>query len=398
MDKILKVKKILITLIFISLALGQLARVPIGGYVLGLYLWDVLIGAYMILCEFPKYSKIYPIFYKIGFLWILWSGAIIIYSYRYFLNLNEYLISISYLIRWIAYFLFGFLLFIDIRENSSLKKFLSTVIIVFGVLISIGGFIQLLIFPDFSKLDPSLLWDPHKNRLVGTLFDPNFTGIVLVITFLFAMYFLLMKNLNHKSKLILMIYSFLSLFAIFLTFSRSAWLSLAVGIIILGILKYKWIIPLAVVMAFGAYYLVPRVQTRIAGFTDPNDSIQYRFESWSEAGLVIKSNPIIGYGFNSYRYTKRDLGLNSYENELGNRSGGGSDASLLLIWADTGIIGLIIYISFLFSIALFSLKKKNIFALAGFFAILVNSVFINSLIFPHVMILMMSTGALLFND
>src|SRR5690606_21076162 len=101
---------------------------------------------------------------------------------------------------------------------------------------------------------------------------------------------------------------FIILVAIILTFSRSAWLGLAVTVFVVGLIKYKWVIPLAILAIFLVYYAVPRVQTRISGITDPSDSFYFRYVSWSETFEVIKTNPLVGYGFNTYRYIRQNLG------------------------------------------------------------------------------------------
>jgi len=114
--------------------------------------------------------------------------------------------------------------------------------------------------------------------------------------------------------------------------------------------------------------------------------------------LIIKENPVIGYGYNTYRYIQASHGFFDYTNEIGNRSGAGSDSSILLIWATTGIVGLFFYIMAFLSVFIESIKayvkkrKGNQFLLSLFLislipAIFLESQFINSLLYPHVVLL-----------
>lgn len=399
-----RVYKILISLIILSLSLGQLGRINVGTHIVGIYIWDILIVIFLLLYLFTKKSvvnlKSAPMFYRLLCLFLIWCIVPAINSIKYIGISSDFMISVSYLIRLMAYTLFGFVLFVEMRN----KLFLKTIIVssfVTGLIISLLGFIQLILFPDLSKLDVSLMWDPHKNRLVSTLLDPNFTSIILLICLSFGL--LLLKQYRGKKILLGML---VILCAIFLTYSRSGWLALGVFILIIGALRYRWLLLVSFLLFFSSYFFVPRIQTRLVGITDPSDSFYHRFESWNNALTVINQEPLIGLGYNSYRYIQSSLGLFDYNNDLGNRSGAGVDSSLLLIWATTGILGLSIYLFwYLFSLIymlISYLKRRDFDWLIGvslFSGLLLNSQFINSLLYPQVVILMLLFfNAIYFNQ
>lgn len=395
-NKINKLKKIILLVIFLVLPLGYFARINLGSVFIGLYYWDVLLSGYLFLFifqNFKNFSKFkLPVFYKILIAFIIYAGFATLSSYRYLDSLSDFVISSLYLIRWSIYMFSAIAVYFDLKRKVIGFGFIKVLIISEGLLIAIFGFLQLIFIPDFTLLDSSLLWDPHKNRLAGLYFDPNFAGIILVL----ALSVLTSDILNYleskqsKSMKMVLFYvlSFLTIFtAIVLTFSRSSWLALSVSILVVGIIKYKWIIPIAIFAMFLVYYAVPRVQTRITGITDPSDSFYFRVISWTETYEVAKKNPLIGYGFNTYRYIRQNQGFIKYDEGLGDRSDAGSDSSILFVWVTTGLVGLTIFSIAHIKLFFQSLKlaKVNNFVLmfVGFqIALLVNSQFINSVFFP----------------
>ena len=118
------------------------------------------------------------------------------------------------------------------------------------------------------------------------------------------------------------------LISIILTFSRSSWAMFGTIILIYGIFKYRKLLFLAFLIAFLAYFAVPRIQTRISGATDPSDSAYFRFISWGHALEIAKDNLLLGVGYDTYRYYQKDYGFFEI-GETGGHSGSGVDSSLL---------------------------------------------------------------------
>jgi len=142
-------------------------------------------------------------------------------------------------------------------------------------------------------------------------------------------------------------------------------------------------------LVFLAYFAVPRIQTRIAGSTDPADSAYFRFISWQNAIEIFKDNPISGVGFNSYRYAQLDYGFVTLDT-LGGHSGAGSDSSLLLVLATTGIIGFGTFLTgLLLPFVLFVKSKEFAFYTVTFLGLMVHALFVNSLFFSQITVLWM---------
>jgi len=81
-------------------------------------------------------------------------------------------------------------------------------------------------------------------RAYGGMGHPNILGGVLAISLLMAAYLLIKKKVIHSRKqiaesLFLFVFYFISLFALFFTFSRSAWLAFVIGLIIILITLFR---------------------------------------------------------------------------------------------------------------------------------------------------------------
>ncbi len=365
-----------------ALVLGQFSLLDKSGDT-GLYIFDFLIMSFAVLglvsfllskrLELSKNYLPFFIFVLIALVSLIAAGS------RF--NLQEIFVGGLYFIRYVSYLLAGLVIFIMLKRGIISREELFNSVIISGLFLSFAGIVQLIVLPDFTVLDPSLGWDPHRNRLASTFFDPNFTGAYLTICLLFLWE---KYAIEKRFSIFIAVSNLVIIVSLFLTFSRSAWLMLAIVIFIYGIFKSKTLLFSALVIAFLAYFAVPRVQTRITGATDPADSASLRLVSWKNAFEIAKDNLWLGVGFNTYRYAQRDYGFLEIDNTA-THSGSGADSSLLFVLATTGIFGLAVY--------LFSLLKpifenrSKVFYLALVGSLLVDSLFINSLFFPQILFL-----------
>ena len=112
---------------------------------------------------------------------------------------------------------------------------------------------------------------------------------------------------------------------------------------------------------------------------------------FKNALTVFKDHPLFGVGFNTYRFAQGRYGFFS-PGDFGGHSGAGTDSSLLLIAATTGIFGSTFYIFLLISILQLFVKKAgshflHLASIATFLGLIIHSQFVNSLFFPQIMLL-----------
>ncbi len=263
-----------------------------------------------------------------------------------------------YLVRWIVYSLF-FASIIQLIKSKQIVYILYSI----GIITAILSLAQYIIFPDIRSLTVAE-WDPHYFRVVGTFLDPGFTGLILVFTLIF---FTLRRNK------FLWILSYIP-FA--LTYSRSSYAAFLVSMAYIAWKVKGWKFFIGVLLLFTfTIYLLPRVPDGEGVKLERTNSIQARIDSWATAWKIFTEHPILGVGFNTYRYAQGA--------SLKSHAGAGSDSSLLFVAATTGLVGFLAYLWYIRR--LFLLRTMNYGLQATLVAVLVHSVFLNSLFYPAVM-------------
>jgi O-antigen ligase len=285
------------------------------------------------------------------------------------------------------------------------------------VIICILGFLQLKYFPSFLELGMYLGgWDPHIGRLLSTWFDPNFIGgyLAFMLGPVIALGLYFRRNWNKRKFFIMAAVSFIGLIALYLTYSRSGYLALIVTLGLLALFKSRKLLVAGLLIILLAFGFSPRVQERTLEAWDSGKALlgldsqkpigptaQLRVDSWGYAREIITDHPWIGVGYGRYAYeiNERGHGL------LSDHASGGSDSSLLTIWATSGIFGLFSYLAIGFVAAITAIRrlwKKADFKsyldsglVAGFGGVMIHSIFVNSLLFPLMMVyLLVSLGLL----
>ena len=142
---------------------------------------------------------------------------------------------------------------------------------------------------------------------------------------------------------------------------------------------------LALLIAFSAYFAIPRIQTRVAGITDPADSAHFRLISWKNTSEISKDNLFLGVGYNAFKKAQVEYGFLTPDSQK-EHSSTGSDSSLLLVLATTGVLGLFI---FLIALGYPLVSSKSLFGVVMFIPLLLQSSFTNSLFFPQILFLLL---------
>ena len=131
-------------------------------------------------------------------------------------------------------------------------------------------------------------------------------------------------------------------------------------------------------------------------------STNARIESYQQAWVFFQQSPLFGIGFNAYRYAQ-DRAFPSCNEKKAQRcldkqvlaeshAGAGTDNSFLFVLATTGIVGSTAYLFLWYRILLLSWKHKTepygLIVLSSSLALFANSLFINSLFYPFIMLWM----------
>jgi hypothetical protein len=233
-------------LICLLLSLGQLQRFEVANGI-SFYAHDLVISAWVIinaityknflitqlLSLFKKQRSLIIVLLIIllGWLAAWWRSA-------------EILTAGLYTVRLVLYLTFGLLLkivseFKPIDHYHLSKKTIRLTLILSGVLTLIFGLWQYLFFPD-TRFLALFGWDDHYFRLISTLFDPAFTGLVLVMTWaLLITSRLPVRILKIKTDFWIFLILSLLITGLLLTYSRSSYLAFLASWCYLWLFKSK---------------------------------------------------------------------------------------------------------------------------------------------------------------
>lgn len=388
--------KLLTFLLILLFPFGQLTRLPVFfSPQVHVYLSDltllVLIISWLFYHLFRQKTPFRPPLLKPI---LLFAGVALFSLLVNFsrLSLGEFLISSLYLLRWLAYAGVYFLIYTFVKTKPSSAKILIRLLILGGVLIAVFGLLQYFFYPKLRNLY-YLGWDPHENRLFGTFFDPNFTGVILVLTLILITIFAFDKS-AHLFNFVngAWVITYLSLM---FTYSRSSYLAYLTAMLTIGVIKKSWKFIAAILIIFTiTLLLLPRPPGEGVKL-ERTSTINARFANYQQILTIIKDHALFGVGFNSLRYAKRDYGFLDKETWQETHSAAGADSSFLFIWATTGIFGLISYLWLWWKILTIEPSSNHppagetgqttAMILPISVALLTHSLFLNSLFYPWIM-------------
>lgn len=363
-----KVLKILIIGLFVVLPFGQLTRLPIFYSGVNIYLWDIIIVAIITvwLLGKPKIksSLLKPIIFFITAAVISLVLALFIFSSK------EVFIASLYLVRWLSYSSLYFVL-----KEKNLKLPIKKMLIYSASLLAVFGITQYLIQPD-TRFLASANWDDHYYRVIATLGDPSFVGIILLLGLI----------LLPVVKAAWWLYP-IFLIPMLLTYSRSTYLALIAASTAWAIVKKNYkIILIAVLLLALVLPFMPRPGGEGVKL-ERLFSISQRFENYGTGWGIFKQSPLVGVGFNTLRYQHKKIDSNDGNRQI-SHAAAGLDSSLMFVLATTGIIGFVAYLYLIFH-----LWKGSMVLKISLVAILVHSLFQNTLFYPWVMIWLWSLVA-----
>jgi O-antigen ligase len=224
-------------------------------------------------------------------------------------------------------------------------------------------------------------------RAYGGMDHPNVLGGVLAVGVLFLIGYLVNKFsifnfqfsnnfqfLNFQTRFKLFYYFIILLFllALFFTFSRGAWAGLLVGVFLSlfiflikkDFLKQRELLKIILVGGVLVFFLFSLfgnlVTTRLSQNTRLEvKSTEERMESFSEAKAIIKNNWLFGAGIGNYTLAleKNNPGQEKWNYQPVHNV-------FLLVWAETGIFGLVGFLSVLGLLGWSLVRQKKYFGLS----------------------------------
>jgi len=168
-------------------------------------------------------------------------------------------------------------------------------------------------------------------RAIGTSIDPNVLGGLTILVGLFTLPQLFTPRPILPRRWVALILA-LDVACLYLTISRGSMLGFALGACVIGALRYRKLLVIALVAGI-LLFLLPFTQTYIqhllAGFAGQDRATQMRFGEYRDALTLISRYPYFGVGFTGTPEIGLYIGVSSL---------------YLLMAEEMGLIGLVIFL------------------------------------------------------
>ena len=324
---------------------------------------------------------------------LIGAGAAVATAVRISLGVGDLAYSLAYLGRWVAYTAL-YLAIINVGRGDDGERLWATVertILAFAVF----GLVQAALIPAFAqKVYPTtgetLSWDYQGYRLVSTVLDPNFAGILIVLPLLVHVGQLAFGVRVPLWKPLVLVGAVLA------TASRSSLFALAVGgLVVLAARGLRRRLARLIVVSVAATLpflpLLYVLAEKHEKFSVTDDSALARLITWARAITVFADHPVFGIGFNTYGFVVDSYGWSSV-----GRDAFGLDGGLLFIAVLTGVVGLLVFLVMLGAVvrrcrrlwrdpdATPLARGTALGVAAGVPALCAHSIFTNSLLLPWV--------------
>lgn len=370
------------TLVFVLFPLGQLTRFSLFGSGT-VYLHELLMFPVILAC-LPAVTQRYilPLFTKQYYLVLALIGWVLSGLLFSFLHSFE-VTPLLYLGRLFGYFLF----ILSAREVYKTNLLILQFLLLFaGLWYWWLAILQYMYLPD-TRFLWLMGWDDHYYRMIGTLFDPGLTGILLLLTALVS------YSLRHTIRRWWLLVFLIILLSSVTTFSRATYLSLVVSLLLLfssnfsGKNALKDVIIfgfLGLCMIIGIYTLIPKPGGEGVNLWRTS-TITARLKTATQALNTLQgSDWIIGKGLFSASANTTQSSQNNPQLDLPNKAIIPDNIFITLL-TQTGIIGLGLSLLLLSKVIKFLWKENRVLA-SAVVAVIIQSQFNNTLLHPYIIL------------
>lgn len=153
----------------------------------------------------------------------------------------------------------------------------------------------------------------EDSRVSGLMAHPNLFGTHLVIMILVAVS---LTGVYKRWRIALWLYTVFAGGALLFTLSRTAWIALVGGIVVIGFLRYRWVLPLLLLGLPLAVIGLPVVQERFSDINIseaaesvapveaqdrfyPDNTLEWRIAYWTRVLPLVEGQALTGTGLES---------------------------------------------------------------------------------------------------
>lgn len=231
------------------------------------------------------------------------------------------------------------------------KERIIDILLLSSSLVSILGIIQCFA-PTIVYPFPRQLIDPYS-RLRGFFSHPLHAGGFYSIVAILSFSMILFMNIEGRKKVYVWGACIINLLSVVLTMSRSYLISVVLAIIILSLVK-SWKLMISTTLLLAAIIILllsfhSDVSTRVKTLTDPDySSNKERTYIWESGMAMTIDHPLFGVGKGNWKKEAKEKYFPRIEKKYNYKLADyGHAHNSYLTWAsETGIIGLMLYLSF----------------------------------------------------
>ncbi len=398
----MKNNKVLVILLFLFtslLSLGQLQRLQITDSI-AFYLHDLFILQVVTIALVASESyrnALKEFILKRSLVEKLFLGVVAIGLGISFVTGYASLNSLMYLGRLGVYGVFGHLLFFLMQKKLLKQSQISLAFLTSGVLIAFFGLLQYIFLPDTRFLF-FLGWDDHYYRVISTLLDPGFTGIMLIMTLWLFQSFSPHIKLRYRT-LATFIFHSVVIITLLLTYSRASYVAFGITValyILFQVIAKRFkvaLLWLGIALLFvtaipflprpgGEGVKLARTASTVARISATQEYLlsMRRYEWVFGKGLFVSSR--IKVDADGYRFPDHAQIADSWP---------------VFILSGTGIIGLGLFLLLLIQKLIFLFKtNKELFLIAV--AILIHGLFNATIVYPFVVLFFLGSAVALITQ
>jgi len=382
---------ILLSLFFLTLSLGQLEKVTLYASV-AIYLHEVIMGIWLMYWVFKKPLLISMFLHKIMTLplsirlfciWLVvgWLSALF--------NQGSLIEPLLFVSRIAFYFAFFFSITVVVSEKIISTAWIKKGMFASGMYILYFGFLQYIFLPD-TRFLLYQGWDDHYFRLISTILDPGFTGILFILNLFLLFQLWIHHEIKNKdrtsrfSQALLALSTFLLTLGMSLTYSRATYLAFAISggltVILFFVQRKKvftFLILGSLVFLLVSLPLLPRPDGEGVKLERVSTIYARSSSAQSELKLLNPWQWVIGKGM---FVTASNQFLDTTQQNH-NRV---PDNWLVMFITGSGLIGTSLFLWSVAQIALKQWRTNSLFWL-GFIAVLIHGLFNASLVYPFVL-------------
>ncbi|MGA2910736.1 MAG: O-antigen ligase family protein [Candidatus Microgenomates bacterium] len=373
---IFSLESLFLFLFLVAFPFGQIIR--LNFYLVGLTIplqpVDIIVGCAGVYALIKRFLK--PVFFRsvVNFLF----AALFAFVFSIFVFKSADLVyGFFYFIRLAAYFYFLVYVWNFAKRSKVNVSLLKDCLLGISVVSAVFGWIQFFTFPDIK---PFFVWgwDMHLFRLVGTFLDPTFLGLILVFGLVISIY----RYINKRDWKNILIAAFLFVSLAF-TYSRASYLAFAVAILAIIYIEKKFKKLLLLILGLVVIVLLLPTARNHSIELFRSFSVIARLVDYRLTLKIFSASPVFGIGYDNMCLAyQKFIGFQDFSSH----SCSGSDSSLLFVLTTTGAVGFMIFLDLIRKIgsSLSRSVESKIF-IVSFMALLIHSLFSNSIFYPWIM-------------